>query len=843
MVQLQRTTFKTNRSLDYFSEKELVAQTGCDSDQWPEMAVKELLDNSLDACETAGVPPKLMVDISDESILVADNGPGIPVATLEGAADFAVRTSDKAKYVSPTRGAQGNALKTIIALPYVLDGSEGRIQVSTDGKAYKIIVRTDAIRQEPAVTLSNGETAFVQNGTSIEIAWPDSAWSQLEDDDREFVQLAHGYAAFNPHAHIRFSTPQGEVEFEPTRPDWEKWLPTQPTSIHWYSDEDLCGLIAAYLAHGRDCTVREFIGEFAGLSRSAKQKKVLDSLGLSGARLTALLASDSELDRDAVSRLLVAMQAEARDIKPSKLGVIGEDHFRELFWQLDGDDDTFTYRSFKGVSDGQPFVVEAAFAFVDDEVPRQLLTGINWSPSINGNPFQQVGPEWNFAGFLQDQRCGSAEPVILAIHVATPKVHWKDRGKSVVDFTGELADKLIAAVEFVTRKWAKQRKREERESRSAARRRDALRKSRTISVKAAAYDLMPKAYLHAAGDVGVAEARQVMYSARQQILEITGKEKLNDAYFTQVLLPNYISEHPDETANWDVVYGARGNFHEPHTGRTIPLGTRAVREYVAKFSMPCGQLTLPQFCLGQGVQTFGPAERIAAVLFFEKEGFFPALETVLLAERYDLALMSSKGVSNTSTRKLIDEIAGYARRLKRRLPLLVVHDLDAQGFTILGTFLRNMRRYEYENDLDVIDFGLRMEDVDAMGLLSEPAITKQTLSKLTENGATRREAEFIKSGLRVELNAMTNNQLIAWLERKLEANGIQKVVPNKAMLVQAARQLRAERMLKQELDAVRDSVLDKCKTMGVPTDLRSKVLRLLESEPALPWDVALAKVL
>jgi hypothetical protein len=55
---LQRTTFRTSRLLDFFSEKELVAQTGHYVSDWPLVVVKELIDNALDACEETGVAPK-----------------------------------------------------------------------------------------------------------------------------------------------------------------------------------------------------------------------------------------------------------------------------------------------------------------------------------------------------------------------------------------------------------------------------------------------------------------------------------------------------------------------------------------------------------------------------------------------------------------------------------------------------------------------------------------------------------------------------------------------------------------------------------------------------------------
>ena len=40
---LTRTAFSTSRTLEYFSERELVAQTGHTREWWPEMTVKEFI--------------------------------------------------------------------------------------------------------------------------------------------------------------------------------------------------------------------------------------------------------------------------------------------------------------------------------------------------------------------------------------------------------------------------------------------------------------------------------------------------------------------------------------------------------------------------------------------------------------------------------------------------------------------------------------------------------------------------------------------------------------------------------------------------------------------------------
>ena len=130
---LRRETFRTSRMLDFCSEKELVAQTGHRPAQWPLVVLKELLDNALDACEEAGIEPEVVITVDETGIMVADNGPGLPAETVKGVLDFTVRVSSREAYVSPTRGAQGNALKTIVAMPFVLDGGRGRVEIEACG--------------------------------------------------------------------------------------------------------------------------------------------------------------------------------------------------------------------------------------------------------------------------------------------------------------------------------------------------------------------------------------------------------------------------------------------------------------------------------------------------------------------------------------------------------------------------------------------------------------------------------------------------------------------------------------------------------------------------------------
>jgi hypothetical protein len=144
-------------------------------------------------------------------------------------------------------------------------------------------------------------------------------------------------------------------------------------------------------------------------------------------------------------------------------------------------------------------------------------------------------------------------------------------------------------------------------------------------------------------------ARQIMYQARPFIQDKTGK-KLDDDYFTQGLLPDYMIEYG---VSWDVTFDDRGHFSEPHTGRTFGLGTISVRNYLSSIGEP--KWIEPSVTTG-GIITCGPSGRYGAVLFCEKEGFLPLFEAAQFARRYDIAGMSTKGMSVTAARHLVDEI-------------------------------------------------------------------------------------------------------------------------------------------------------------------------------------------
>ena len=278
-----------------------------------------------------------------------------------------------------------------------------------------------------------------------------------------------------------------------------------------------------------------------------------------------------------------------------------------------------------------------------------------------------------------------------------------------------VAKAIIASIEAVTKDWARQRKAEERDRRAELARHDRLVRSafRPMTIQQAAYQVMPEAYAKASGNGKLpAKARQVMYAARPKILDATGRDTLRDEYFTQHLLPDFIEEHPKICVAWDIVWDARGHLVEPHTGKVVPLGTLEVRRYLALHDTQLarsGLPSLPELVVNCQYATVGPRNRYRNVLFIEKEGFDQILAAARIQERFDITLMSTKGMSVTAARMVIDRLADHIENV------FVLHDLDISGFSICGTLGSDSRRYRFANHVKLVDIGLRLADAERMG--------------------------------------------------------------------------------------------------------------------------------
>jgi hypothetical protein len=756
-----RTTFSTSRLLEFTSRKELVAQTGHEPDDWPLGIIKELVDNGLDACEEAGVAPVIHVTVARNRIRVGDNGPGIPAETVASILDFTTRTSSREAYVAPDRGRQGNALKTCIAMPFALSGEQGRVDIVARGVRHEVTFQVDRVTQQPVIDHQQ-HLASVKTGTAITVHWPDSASSDLRAVRSHFLPIVDRFAHLNPHLTIYAAWVDEEDRVRRTRrataPEWSKWTPSAPTCPHWYRRAEFERLIGAFLTHDRRHNsvrlVRDFLAEFSGLSATAKRKAVLDAAGLQRAPLERLLNGGMEFDHDLVDRLLAAMQKAARPIKPDALGALGKDTVARSFAEFGADLSTFRYKLVKGVADGVPWVLEAAFACRPGH-RRILVSGINWSPAlrIGDDPFSlgyQLGSSW----------CGHDEPVIILAHLICPRPEFLDRGKSNLARHSPGFDAMRDAVASITADWEKQRRSEERNQARAQKRLERMR-AENRTPEASLKDLVLKhlpAVVQKISEGGRLSftQRDVFYGIRP-LVQAEHEKSLAYSYFTS-LITDYENEFGEIAG---MQREARGSIYHPHLRQEIPLST----ESVAKYTRP-----------------FWTFHRL---LVIEKAGTQQNLIETGWPEEFDTAIASVAGFTTRAIKDLVDLLA----KSTEPVTVFCVHDADAAGTMIWHTLqhetkARGARKIKVINlglePWEGIDMGLEIEEAESIERRRSVAPYVEDHDHEWRSWLNARGCESWSEWLqryRIEINAMAPAQRIAWITTKIERYPPRKLIP------------------------------------------------------------------
>jgi hypothetical protein len=190
-------------------------------------------------------------------------------------------------------------------------------------------------------------------------------------------------------------------------------------------------------------------------------------------------------------------------------------------------------------------------------------------------------------------------------------------------------------------------------------------------------------------------------------------------------------------------------------------------------------------------------------LYVEKHGIALGLIDEGLGERYDMAIVASKGYATEADRRLLLRLAeeGYQ--------VIVFHDCDVDGFGILANLRTGNQRIGAVAG-EVIDLGLGLEDIRSFDppLIGEEAtrskaIPDATIAQLTEDelrmlwGTQTRWKDPDKprskdqwTYLRYELNEIPSDQRVPFVERALAAAGVRpKVIPPARYLADEAAEM------------------------------------------------------
>lgn len=393
---------------------------------------------------------------------------------------------------------------------------------------------------------------------------------------------------------------------------------------------------------------------------------------------------------------------------------------------------------------------------------------------------------------------------------------------------------LSSALKKVGGKWKKAKRHADKNDRVTAPRLYRMRyhAEPKESIRGVAFEVMESAYMKASSNQKYpANARQIFYAARPEILRRVDKDDLDSRYFIQTLLKDYLEEYRPA---WDVVMDARGHISEPHMNRTVGLGGLEVRAYINQFTTEKIE-TIPAYKPEMLLPTIGPVHRFKNVLFVEKEGFNELLEQEQISERFDIGITSSKGMPVGALSDLLSKLEDL------KVTAYCLHDFDVSGFTILKTLKQGVRGSPGLSK--VIDLGFRLDDIQS--LQSERVTLKSDSAKrrikLEEAGATKEEIEFLQSGLRVELNAMTSGEFIHWLEAKLTKVGVKKYIPDEAVMGEAYKRAVYLTRLAEKEKELREEF--KQEEITIPDSLVKDVNEALSDDSEKSWDEAIWDIL
>ena len=263
-------------------------------------------------------PPRSRSRTASTRFTVSDNGPGLDRELVAKLCDLSQRTSTREAYATPDRGtvehterpvpvepgaaitSQGNALPTLLALPFGFGHDIAMTTIVSRGIEHVITLRADRLAQR--------------------ITWPGDIHLG------EGIEILYRYALLNRHARFRLVRAGNEHwSAGPWGPPLTKWTPGLPIPPHWYTIERFTHRVLLEIRRDPEITVAQFLGTFKGLSSPPRRSELAEAAGLSYQPLRALLdQSGTQLDQVRAARLLTAMQKASRAPKPAVLGAAGE---------------------------------------------------------------------------------------------------------------------------------------------------------------------------------------------------------------------------------------------------------------------------------------------------------------------------------------------------------------------------------------------------------------------------------------------------------------------------------------------------------------------------------------
>jgi len=414
-------------------------------------AVKEAVDNSLDACEEARILPDICVSIkkvsSGKDILeleVEDNGPGIPQKSIEkvfgqllfGSRFHAIRQS---------RGQQGIGITGVVMYSQLTTGKPTHVisKIATEATAVSVDINLDTKRNRAIKSNQDREIWLNDDGESkiSGLKIRSRMKAKYQRGRQSVYQYLRMTSIVNPHASIKFIDPDGE------KIHWQRVterLPGRVEAIKPHPHGMELGQLQRVCKESKELRMTSFLRQnFSGVSmRAAKQ--------LCEAAEIVEKSKPTRLNPAQVGCLLEAFQGERTvEGKPVKLlsppttclSPIEEILIKKGLSKTIDSRFVTTITRPTAVASGNPFQVEVGLIFgggMAADKPVEILRFTNRVPLM----YQQGGclltksiesVDWRQYGLEQAGGRGVPKgPAAILVHLASTNVQFTSEAKEAV---------------------------------------------------------------------------------------------------------------------------------------------------------------------------------------------------------------------------------------------------------------------------------------------------------------------------------------------------------------------------------------------------------------------------
>lgn len=229
--------------------------------------VHEAVTNSLDACEEAGIPPYIRVEIEElgrehYKVVVEDNGPGIPEKYITHVFGKML-AGTKAHRNIQSRGQQGIGISGAVMFAQITSGKATRVITSTgNDEIIEAWVKIDVDKNEGKIVKKERHpNPDGWHGTRIELEVKNVKYMRSKQGVYWYLKLT---AIANPHAHIELIEPDGRLIVFPRS---SEEVPEPPVEMKPHPKGVLTDDVYRMAKKTKRQTVRRFlIGEFSRIS-------------------------------------------------------------------------------------------------------------------------------------------------------------------------------------------------------------------------------------------------------------------------------------------------------------------------------------------------------------------------------------------------------------------------------------------------------------------------------------------------------------------------------------------------------------------------------------------------